>query len=127
MSKNYRESDKVPTHILCARLDELADAVTKGRDGINREFYMSIPAELDRDADVVICEASRRLKATEWISIKDRLPEFEESVLVFCNIYGRFISSYDRIGDSDFGQWHRGNEKGILPPTHWMPLPEIPS
>jgi len=61
MSNKYKFGDKVPSDVLCNRLDELANAVTKGRDGINREFYMSVPAELDHDADLVISEASRRI------------------------------------------------------------------
>ena len=65
----------------------------------------------------------------EWISIKDRLPELGEHVLVFCNIYGIFIASYEDIGaGKKWGNWRDFNGNlGILPPTHWMPLPTPPN
>lgn len=65
----------------------------------------------------------------EWIKTEDRNPEFGVPVLVFCRIYGRFIASYEHIGDFEgqqYGNWGHNNELGILPPTHWMPLPEPP-
>jgi len=61
-----------------------------------------------------------------WISVKDRLPEFDVSVLVFCPVWGRYLAYYNQI-DGDFGQWCNWDMKcGLLPPTHWMPLPEPP-
>ena len=67
----------------------------------------------------------------EWIPVEVRLPEFGESVLVFCRIYGRFIASYEFIGEfqnEKYGNWSDGKNIGILPPTHWMllPLPPLP-
>lgn len=65
----------------------------------------------------------------EWIATEDRLPEFDTNVLVFCRIYGRFTASYVFIGEAfgeKWGNWHDGKQLGILPPTHWMPLPEPP-
>jgi len=61
MSTNYQESKDVPTSVLCSRLMKLSDAVTKGPESINREFYMNIPAEVDHDADIVLSEAANRL------------------------------------------------------------------
>lgn len=62
MSLDYNKSEAVPIEILCDRLDELSDAITKGRDSTEREFCMRIPAEVDRDADLVLAEAARRLR-----------------------------------------------------------------
>ena len=61
-----------------------------------------------------------------WISVKDRLPEFDDWVICYCPIWGRFLGSYERISGSDWGNWSRDEEKGILPPSHWMPLPDPP-
>lgn len=62
MSTHYHKGQDVPTDVLANRLDELSGAVTKGRDGMH-EFCMRIPAEVDRDADLVLAEAARRLRA----------------------------------------------------------------
>lgn len=43
---------------LIARLRDLSDAVTEGRDALNREFTMRVPAEPDRDADLVLSSAA---------------------------------------------------------------------
>ena len=63
MSGNYKDEDRVPTDVLCKRLDELVQAVTHG--SVNREFTMRVPAEKDRDADLVMSEASIRLRKLE--------------------------------------------------------------
>lgn len=65
MSNKYKHGDTVPTDVLCKRLDELAHAITKGCEAMDREFTMRIPAELDRDPDLVLSEAARRLKELE--------------------------------------------------------------
>ena len=62
MSTKYKRTKEVPTEILVARLKELADAITKGREAVDREFTMRVPAECDRDADLVLAEAARRLE-----------------------------------------------------------------
>lgn len=65
MSTKYKKSKDVPSEILCERLDELARAITKGKRSIEREFTMRVPAELDRDPDLVISEAARRIRSLE--------------------------------------------------------------
>ena len=65
MSNKYKNGRDVPSDVLCARLRQLSDAVTKGRDSICREFTMRVPAELDRDADLVLSEAAQRIEILE--------------------------------------------------------------
>lgn len=60
MSIKYKAGNQVPDEALCVRLEELTDAVTKGRT--NQEFTMRVPAEVDRDADLVLAEAARRIR-----------------------------------------------------------------
>ena len=57
MSTIYKNSKDVPMEVLLERLDELADAARNGRETQDREFTMRIPAECDRDADLVISQA----------------------------------------------------------------------
>lgn len=59
MSTKYADPKLVPTSVLIERLKELAEAIAKGDKG---ELTMRIPAEVDRDADIVLAEAAKRLE-----------------------------------------------------------------
>jgi len=67
MSNKYKHGDVVPTMVLALRLKDLAKNITKPKKGTSdwSEFYMSIPAQLDRDADLVLGESGRRLLELE--------------------------------------------------------------
>ncbi len=43
---------------IAKRLRELGKAVTEGREGLLREFTMRVPAEPDRDADLILYAAA---------------------------------------------------------------------
>ena len=58
MSSQYREAESVPNNVLAERLLELSVAVAQQNWG---EFTMRVPAELDRDADLVLQEVAWRL------------------------------------------------------------------
>lgn len=82
-------------------------------------------ADSTSEKDLRVCEVI----ASAWISVKERLPEFNTLVLVNCSIYGRFLASYEFIGEFQgvkYGNWKHNDELGILPPTHWMSIPELP-
>lgn len=68
---------------------------------------------------------------SEWISVKDRLPEGEEDVLVHLTskelVVGAFMTAL--IHDERFWVLSRGGDFYACPQfgvTHWMPLPEPP-
>ena len=65
MSIKYKKSEDVPSRVLAQRLKELAHAIADGKTASSGEFTMRIPAELDRDADLVMMEAARRLRFIE--------------------------------------------------------------
>jgi len=65
MSRKYKMNDIVPTNVLANRLEQLSDAVCKGPDEVRRQFDMRIPAELDRDADLVLSQSARRMTELE--------------------------------------------------------------
>lgn len=59
MSTRYKRSADVPNTVLAERLKELSNIIATGNLG--SEFTMRVPAELDRDADLVMAEAANRL------------------------------------------------------------------
>lgn len=58
MSNTYKTAGDVPNEVLAKRLIELGHLV--GEQNF-RDFTMSVPAELDRDADLVLSMAGHRL------------------------------------------------------------------
>ena len=72
----------------------------------------------------------------EWISVKDRLPDFEKEVLIFYPWQGQSGVKYETISvasleDMTTGKNHLSThwtdgEHHTVNPTHWMPLPEPP-
>lgn len=70
---------------------------------------------------------------SEWISIKDRLPEKSETYLVYAPTYcGGTSSALDNVRGVMFARWrkHWSIEVGYYKRpgcvTHWMPLPKPP-
>lgn len=68
----------------------------------------------------------------EWISVDDRLPEFETTVLVFYVVSEKYnvvenglVRSIVMTKDSKSAEWIDSMSNAINP-THWMPLPEPP-
>ena len=59
----------------------------------------------------------------EWISIKDRLPEFYKSCLV-CSKHGNIRIGYYSISDKWFESRYNGDIIKYI--THWQPLPAGP-
>lgn len=62
----------------------------------------------------------------EWISAKDRLPDFDGAVLA-CTRYGEirvFLSDEDGDWFDERGSFYSRNTSGEV--THWMPLPKPP-
>lgn len=58
---------------------------------------------------------------SEWISVKDRLPEEGKNVLCLDS-----SDNYYSVGWIEDGLWEDGEFVGI-DFTHWMPLPEPPA
>ena len=66
---------------------------------------------------------------SEWISVKDRLPEGECLAVSNCRgfSYGEYLIGY--IGEdesSDTGYMCESDNEILSNATHWMPLPEQP-
>ena len=103
MSTKYKHGDTVPTKVLSARLNELADVVARKRDRIGAEFTLRIPAELDRDADCVLSEAANRLNdLTKQLSDREeQVKALVEAVLPLQNIrMGHIVRLSNQIMDA---------------------------
>lgn len=112
------------------RNQELVDALQKAIG-----LLTNIRSETDYMPDFYyewidkVIDETEEYAISPWIPVAERLPDFGESVLVFCRIYGRYVGQYVFIGEfrgEKYGNWHDGKNLGVLPPTHWMPLPEPP-
>jgi hypothetical protein len=58
---------------------------------------------------------------SEWISVKDRLPEYDVEVLTF------ETGNYKVNAVSKYTQWWWDSDEGFeRNPTHWQPLPKPP-
>ena len=58
---------------------------------------------------------------SEWISVKDRLPEYGDgNVLIAYKQGGIYIDSWDE----EYEEWDDAGIDDDI--THWMPLPEPP-
>ena len=64
MSTKYKYPKDVPIEILISRLNELSDIITgeNPKQNMEREFNMRIPAEYDRDPDLVMAISATRMK-----------------------------------------------------------------
>ena len=68
-------------------------------------------------ADLLIANG---VTVQEWISVKDRLPEKDEIVIICTD--KNFIYAGELIGDT----WFLDNDSWTATVTHWMPLPQPP-
>jgi hypothetical protein len=62
---------------------------------------------------------------SEWISVKERLPETGGRFLVCGSRGGIYTAEFKNC--NGYPHWHKLNSKShYCDPTHWMPLPEPP-
>ncbi len=131
MSNKYKSSKDIPSVVLADRLDQLSNNITKGDLS---EFVMRIPAELDHCPDLVMSEASIRLResSSPWISVEDRLPEIDcEWYLISAKTMDGDVVSTMAFFERSAGDvyWLAHNDKAgsdCWEPTHWMPIPDSP-
>ena len=94
----YKMNDIVPTDVLANRLEELSDAIGKGPDEMRREFTRRIPAELDRDADLVLSQSASRMTELEaqLVLLREQLAALNKEYLILYQLTGEVWPSTNR-------------------------------
>ena len=67
----------------------------------------------------------------KWISVEEKLPEIDidlgfSQVLVYCKFWGIYPAVIEYIKETKYTVWKDWSGNTVVPPTHWMPLPEPP-
>lgn len=86
---------------------------------------MSLLVPLDMSEKVINGLKQNSMETNKWISVKDRLPEEGQKVIVFDNEY-KTVDTYE-FEDSKFlyrDSYHTDDYTNFV--THWMPLPKPP-
>lgn len=97
-----------------------------------KEMLAKLVEGLTRAMNIVDCHLvcignEEPARTSEWISVKDRLPKYNEPVLVYrpSMALKNVVDQYYGYWGEDDDEWHEGwGSKDRN--THWMPLPEPP-
>ena len=102
MSQKYKEFNEVPTDVLASRLAELSDVVSHKRESLDRETTMRVPAELDRDADLVLSNAALRLTELEQdnAALRSKFVEVEKARDGFHEECGRLSAKVQELEEA---------------------------
>lgn len=104
---------------------KVIELIKKGISYWNRSSYIT---SYEDDAKECFNEAIKELSKSDWISVEDRLPEYNERVLVRYK-YGKetyTIISY-RMKDERIRKYNNGFIHPIdgFPITHWKPIEKL--
>lgn len=117
IEKQYKEIARVKAE--SEQIEEMAEDLI----ACHTEFYDNAEIYTDYDETAKGMYAKGYRKQSEWISVKERLPETDKKVLVCYSNGSMDIAKYIRADGFEFWFEETTFRKHI---THWMPLPEPP-
>jgi hypothetical protein len=124
MTTQYKTTKEVPTEALIHRLRKLSNAVSDNRID---EFTMRIPAECDRDADLVLQEAADRLERMQWQPIETVPPKTKVLVSEGNDYYAASLNNESSYPEDHCFEVFCGQPLCWTPkPEFWQPLPSPP-
>lgn len=94
-------------------------------------FYSGTYAEIERAIDSAPTVDQRCLQPVEeWISVKERLPEVFDEVIVYFNGFISIAWRETEKRKNGIVGWHWDSQmhypESLVNVTHWMPLPKPP-
>ena len=107
-----------------------AEAKALMNSGIYSEYDKGVALDCVAGLVLALAKQLENYPSIGWISVKDKLPEYREYVLVFtegCIVIG--CSKEDEYGEKEWesdyiDEW--GEAETLRNVTHWMPLPNKP-
>jgi hypothetical protein len=102
---------------------KVIELIKKGISYWNRSSYIT---SYEDDAKECFNEAIKELSKSDWISVEDRLPEYDERVLVYSKYKELYWISH-RMKDVRI----RKDHNGFIHPlkdcaiTHWKPIEKL--
>jgi len=114
---------------------ELMDLIQEIQDRNYNKFVGTNEAELATREEICDLWEEEFKKVNlahviSWVTTSEQVPEFGVTVLVYCKIYGKFLATFEYIGEfagDKYGNWRDFNGNiGILPPVYWMEIPKPP-
>lgn len=93
-------------------------------------FYSGTYANIERAIDSAPTVEPEQIKS-EWVSVKDRLPDVFDEVLVYFNGFISIAWRETEKRKNGIVGWHWDSQmsypESLIYVTHWMPLPEPPT
>lgn len=107
---------------MATKNEELEKAAIQYQESIGEEQYFPEDVENAFKAGAEWQKQQSEQEITKWISIKEKLPEFDKDVLVLD--YGTLkVAKYRKQFMSNRKYWDIDGGSVV---THWMPIPELP-
>ena len=102
---------------------KVIELIKKGISYWNRSTYIT---SYEDDSKECFNEAIKELSKSDWISVEDRLPEYDEHVLVYSKRKELYWISY-RMKDTCVRKDHNGfiQPSDEFPITHWKPIEKL--